>query len=177
MYTTRPLRLAWIAALLAILGGCAPQAQESAAPAASAPAPEPPKADAAEARREPAQDQLAELATEAERPTTPDPEAAAPVSEPEFQPPYPERDDYFKRPEIAKVARTDSAARDSAVELKGFVDVEGLKALVTIDGLLTTVAQGEQHSGIEIIEVAPPKVIFQRGRVRWTEALFQQQVQ
>jgi hypothetical protein len=57
------------------------------------------------------------------------------------------------------------------VRLKGFVNVDGLKALLLVDGNVVSVRPGEECAGVEVIEVAPPRVILQRGRLRWTEDL------
>ncbi len=90
-----------------------------------------------------------------------------------FVAPYPHRMDPFHRPDLHKLVQARGSARgDGAdVRLKGFVNVDGLRALLAVDGNVVSVRPGEECAGVEVIEVAPPRVILQRGRLRWTEDL------
>lgn len=90
----------------------------------------------------------------------------------EFKPPYPDRHDLFSP--AAKVAdapeRPDTAGD---VALRGFVNVDGLRALLVINGRVTVTEAGRQYSGIDVVSIDPPQVTLQRGRIRWTEKLYQ----
>lgn len=92
----------------------------------------------------------------------------------DFQPPYPNRRDPFRQPDVRKLASDDrEAVEDTAgVALKGFLNVNGLRALMAIDGRVLALAPGEQLEGIRVIEIAPPQIILQRGRLRWSESLY-----
>ena len=112
-----------------------------------------------------------------ERPASSKPRDAQPTAPPSvaepFVAPYPHRMDPFHRPDLHKLVEARGSARgDGAdVRLKGFVNVDGLKALLLVDGNVVSVRPGEECAGVEVIEVAPPRVILQRGRLRWTEDL------
>ena len=91
-----------------------------------------------------------------------------------FQPPYPHRQDLFAQPNIQQLPQTARPREQSEVELKGFVNVDGVRALLQIDGDVTAIREGEAQSGVKVLTIAPPQVILQRGRVRWTIGLFDQ---
>ncbi len=84
-----------------------------------------------------------------------------------FEPPFPDRTNLFQAPK--RQGRRSSVANDkseSAVQLLGFVDVNGPRVALSIDGLVTTAAEGDTHFGIEVISIKPPAVLLQRGRQR-----------
>lgn len=87
-----------------------------------------------------------------------------------FDPPYQDRVEIFLPPSRKhSVAKSTS---NSEVQLRGFVRVDRPKALLVVDGKLRALAAGEQFGGIEVIQIEQPLVTLQRGRVRWTEALY-----
>lgn len=99
---------------------------------------------------------------ETEEPTTDEPEQLA------FEPPFPDRSDLFQAPKRLGKSRTgDKGQQGSAVELLGFVNVGGQRVALSIDGLVTTIAEGGEEYGIEVISIQPPSVVLQRGRQRW----------
>lgn len=98
-------------------------------------------------------------------------EADAPVAV-VFEPPYPDRSNLFQAPK--RQGRSSGKAfgqNESNVELLGFVNVDGQRAAISINGLVTTVAEGDQQFGIEIISIQPPAIVLQRGRQRWQATL------
>lgn len=88
-----------------------------------------------------------------------------------FEPPFADRVDLFAPPSRAgkKVAKTDE--RSETVELQGFVNVDGIRAVLAINDVIAPIAQGEERFGIQVIAIQPPKVVLQRGRQRWTTTL------
>jgi len=85
-----------------------------------------------------------------------------------FAPPFPDRTTLFQAPK--RQGRGGSGATgqsEASVELLGFVNVNGPRVALAINGLVTTVAEGEQEYGIEVISIQPPAVVLQRGRQRW----------
>ncbi len=105
-----------------------------------------------------------------EQPQAQDTGTAAPDSAPAkvaFEPPFPDRTNLFQAPK--RQGRRSSVSNDkseSAVQLLGFVDVNGPRVALSIDGLVTTAAEGDTHFGIEVISIKPPAVLLQRGRQR-----------
>ena len=99
--------------------------------------------------------------------TVPEAEAAAE----RFEPPYPDRQDLFSP--AAKVADAPERPETAGdVGLRGFVNVDGLRALLVINGRVTVTEAGRQYSGIDVVSIDPPQVTLQRGRIRWTEKLY-----
>lgn len=89
-----------------------------------------------------------------------------------YNPPYPEREDLFAPPKRTRAAtRSNALDDDESVQLLGFVSVDQPKAVLSIDGVIASVAAGTAKHGIEVISIAPPEVVLQRGRNRWTASL------
>lgn len=92
----------------------------------------------------------------------------------DFQTPFPLREDPFRQPRIEQSRAGSTDSRDktaSPVALRGFVNVDGQRALLEIDDSLFAVSEGEEKEGVTVLEIAPPRVTLQRGRVRWQESL------
>jgi hypothetical protein len=107
------------------------------------------------------------------KPATPDvaetPAAAAP--KPEFTPPFPDRLELFQPPQRAEgMARRDDEHGES-VELKGFIDVDEPRVVLSIDGVVSSLPQGGEKYGVQVISIEPPTVVLQRGRNRWPATL------
>jgi len=60
---------------------------------------------------------------------------------------------------------------EEAIELLGFVNVEGQRVVLSIDGLVASIAEGDTQRGIEVVSIQPPSVVLQRGRQRWKATL------
>ena len=98
--------------------------------------------------------------------------SSAPALAEAFEPPFPDREDLFNpSTKIAAAPERPETAGD--VKLRGFVNVDGVKALLVINGQITPTVAGQQYAGIDVIAIEPPQVTLQRGRVRWTEKLYQ----
>lgn len=82
-----------------------------------------------------------------------------------YTPPFPNRVDLFVAPKRQGGVAHDSTER--AVELMGFVRVDKPRAILSINGQVSPVSEGESVDGIEVISVTPPSVLLQRGRQRW----------
>jgi len=89
----------------------------------------------------------------------------------EFKPPFPERADLFEAPKRAQNAVRRDDEHGQSVELKGFVNVDGPSAVLSIDGVLSPVPEGGEKFGVQVISIDPPKAVLQRGRSRWTAKL------
>jgi hypothetical protein len=96
----------------------------------------------------------------------PDPTLAA-----QFAPPFPERLELFEPPKRAQstVRRDDDSG--NTVELKGFVNVDQPRVVLSIDGVISPIAEGGEKYGVQVISIQPPNVVLQRGRSRWTATL------
>ncbi|MEO1497187.1 MAG: hypothetical protein AAFV43_08565 [Planctomycetota bacterium] len=109
---------------------------------------------------------------------TPNESAAAQdavIAEPNatYEAPFPDRETLFDPPkQVAQSSkRRDSDEQSGGVQLLGFADLGTEKAVLSIDGAITPLASGAEHAGVRVISVAPPKVVLQRGRSRWTESI------
>jgi hypothetical protein len=89
----------------------------------------------------------------------------------QFSPPFPERTELFEPPKRAasNVRRDDE--HGETVELKGFINVDRPRAVLSIDGVVSPVAEGGEKYGVQVISIQPPSVVLQRGRSRWTATL------
>jgi hypothetical protein len=95
--------------------------------------------------------------------------AAAPA---EFVPPYAHRVNPFRQPDNKTLlASRREAPQQMQLQLKGFINADGLRAVVQIDGQTTLLAAGVRQGDLEVLEVTEKSVTLQRGRHRWTESL------
>ena len=85
-----------------------------------------------------------------------------------FEPPFPDRIELFVSPKRQGRSTKKSAdGINNAVELLGFVNVDGQRVVLSINGFVSPLAEGSQEAGIEVISIQPPSVVLQRGRQRW----------
>jgi hypothetical protein len=106
-------------------------------------------------------------------PATPMESVASPtaLASTEFAPPFPDRLDLFEPPKRAQstIRRDDESG--NTVELKGFINVNGPRAVLSIDGVIAPIAEGGEKYGVQVISIDAPSVVLQRGRSRWTATL------
>lgn len=97
--------------------------------------------------------------------------ASQAVASTPFSPPFPDRVDLFEPPNRARgtVHRDDEFGE--SVELKGFINVQGPRVVLLIDGVIAPIAEGGEKYGVQVISIDPPSVVLQRGRRRWTATL------
>jgi hypothetical protein len=90
-----------------------------------------------------------------------------------FDLPYPDRSQLFQSPKVRRsaVAKRGTQENSQRVRLKGFVNLDGIRAILVVNGETTSLAAGDKSQGIEVISIKPPRVTLQRGRVRWTESI------
>jgi len=89
-----------------------------------------------------------------------------------YDPPFPNRSNLFQAPKRQGKGRlSGDGQQESAIELLGFVNVYGPEVVLSIDGLATTIAEGGQHAGIEVLRIKPPSVFLQRGKQTWQASL------
>jgi hypothetical protein len=89
----------------------------------------------------------------------------------EFKPPFPERADLFEAPKRAQSTLRRDDEHGQSVELKGFVNVDEPRVVLSIDGVISPVPEGGEKYGVQVISIQPPKAVLQRGRSRWTATL------
>ena len=89
----------------------------------------------------------------------------------EFTPPFPERLELFEPPkQLQNSVRRDDEQGES-VELKGFINVDQPRVLLSIDGVIAPIPEGGEKYGVQVISIQPPTVVLQRGRNRRTLTL------
>ncbi|HEX6963741.1 MAG TPA: hypothetical protein VF175_17875 [Lacipirellula sp.] len=171
MAIVRLLLSAKLAALAAMLVGCSES--ENAIPvmpvapaAASSPAVAQTTSTAGEPKPPVVPASLAdEPASETDKPTTPKPTAA------EYTPPFPDRVDLFVPPKRQGGVVLKEGGTEDAVELLGFIRLDKQQVVLSVNGQLTRIAEGDSQYGIEVISIQPPEVVLQRGRQRWQASL------
>ncbi len=89
-----------------------------------------------------------------------------------FTPPFPLRDEIFQPPNNKGLSKAQREEVRTEVALKGFANVDGIKAILAINGKTFSLGVGESQSGVEVVGIVPPEVKLQRGRVRWSESLY-----
>jgi hypothetical protein len=117
----------------------------------------------------PGEAEVAPTLADGATPTPAEASEASPTAD--YTPPFPDRVDLFVAPKRQGGGPTREGGTGSSVELNGFVNVDRPRAVLTIDGQMANVAEGETQSGVEVISIQPPKVILQRGRQRWQATL------
>ncbi len=88
-----------------------------------------------------------------------------------FTPPFPDRLDLFEAPKRAQSTVRRDDEHGETVELKGFINVDQPRAVLSIDGVISPVPEGGEKYGVRVISIQPPSVVLQRGRNRWTATL------
>jgi hypothetical protein len=117
----------------------------------------------------------ASAATQA-KPTGPAPALANPkvtsAQQPTgFAPPFPDRLEIFEPPKRAQASVKRDDEHGQSVELKGFINVDQPRVVLSIDGVISPVPVGGEKYGVHVISIQPPSVVLQRGRNRWTATL------
>lgn len=143
---------------LAIVAGC----QSAEEPAVSVAAAEPP----APASAAPPKAKSAKEPTPADLANAKETSAKAA----EFNPPFQERE-LFEPPKGAQSAVRRDEEHGQTVELKGFINVDEPKVILSIDGTVSPIPEGGEKYGVKVISIQPPKALLQRGRNRWTATL------
>jgi hypothetical protein len=88
----------------------------------------------------------------------------------QFTPPFPERHDMFAVKQAQGNVRRDDEKGES-VELKGFINVDEPRVILSIDGVISPVPEGGEKYGVQVLSITPPSVVLKRGRDRWTAKL------
>jgi hypothetical protein len=98
-------------------------------------------------------------------------DAPAPPPADPYQPPFPDRIELFVPPKRQAGSIAADGGGNDGVVLKGFVRVDKPRAVLLIDGQAVSMAAGESLFGVEVISIAQPNVLLQRGRQRWQTTL------
>jgi hypothetical protein len=88
-----------------------------------------------------------------------------------YTPPFPERLELFQPPMRAQSTARRHDEHGEAVELKGFIYVDEPRVVLSIDGVVSSVPEGGEKYGVQVISIEPPTVVLQRGRDRWPATL------
>ena len=88
-----------------------------------------------------------------------------------FTPPFPDRVELFEAPKRAQGTVKRNDENGATVELKGFINVDQPRVVLSIDGVVSPVPEGGEKYGVQVISIQPPSVVLQRGRNRWTATL------
>ncbi len=88
-----------------------------------------------------------------------------------FAPPFPDRLEIFEPPKRAQTSVKRDDEHGQSVELKGFINVDQPRVVLSIDGVISPVPEGGEKYGVHVISIQPPSVVLQRGRNRWTATL------
>lgn len=99
------------------------------------------------------------------------PQADATAAVAAFSPPFPDRQELFEAPKRAQGAVRQSDNEGQTVELKGFITVDTPRAVLSIDGVFSSVPVGGEKYGVQVLSIQPPSAVLQRGRNRWTATL------
>ncbi len=89
----------------------------------------------------------------------------------QFTPPFPERVELFEPPQRAQSTVRHDDEHGETVELKGFIDVDEPRVVLSIDGVIASIPEGGEKYGVQVISIEPPTVVLQRGRNRWPATL------
>jgi hypothetical protein len=77
----------------------------------------------------------------------------------------------FEPPKRAKGTVRRNEELGESVELKGFVNVDRPRVVLSIDGVISSLEEGGEKYGVQVISIQPPTVVLQRGRDRWPATL------
>jgi len=99
------------------------------------------------------------------------PAEVPPTAVAQFSPPFPDRLDLFEPPKRAQGTIRRNEQDGETVELKGFVNVDRPRVVLSIDGVISPIHEGGEKYGVQVISIQPPSVVLQRGRSRWTATL------
>ncbi len=88
-----------------------------------------------------------------------------------YSPPFPDRLELFEPPKRAQGTVRQDDQNGESVELKGFVNVDQPRVVLSIDGVISPIPEGGEKYGVHVISIQPPSVVLQRGRSRWTATL------
>ncbi len=107
--------------------------------------------------------------------STPTPDLANPKATSahvtQFKPPFPERLELFAPPKGAKSTVRRDGEHGQTVELKGFINVDEPRVVLSIDGVISIIPEGGEKYGVRVRSIQPPTVILERGRNRWPATL------
>lgn len=89
-----------------------------------------------------------------------------------YEPPFPDRENPFLTPRRGPNAIQGGVGSSfDKVQLLGFANVRGQKAILSINGMVVPIGEGGLEDGIEVISIQPPAVVLQRNKQRWQASL------
>lgn len=95
--------------------------------------------------------------------------AVAPAAE-KYVGPFPHRTNPFALPNTesaATAAKQRETVKQAEERLLGFINVDGRKALLQVDGKIWAAQKGDTRDGIEVVDVTPADVTLRRDGATW----------
>lgn len=89
----------------------------------------------------------------------------------QFRPPYPNREELFVPPSKEIRTTAESQGTVSGLRLVGIADMDGPRAILEIEGVVTTMTSGEERHGIKVVSIGRMEVVLERNGRTWTESL------
>lgn len=99
------------------------------------------------------------------------PSQAPPAPTAIFTPPFPERVELFEPSKRADNSLRRSDEQGDTVELKGFINVDEPRVVLSIDGVVSPLAEGAEKYGVQVIRIQPPSVDLRRNGRNWRASL------
>jgi hypothetical protein len=93
------------------------------------------------------------------------------AEKPNYNPPFPERVDLFEPSKRAEKSARRGDEHGESVELKGFINVDKPQVVLSIDGVVSPVAEGGEKYGVQVIRIQPPSVDLRRNGRNWRATL------
>lgn len=148
-----------------ILSGCSEADMDAINVAASQSTAAPtPTAKPARAEKKAAAPQEQEKSTEEAQEVE---EETATEKQAEYTPPFPDRIDMFAAPRRNRALKKNNGEQGEAIELMGFSTLDKPRALLLLNGEVSTLAEGDKVGELEVVSIQPPtKVVLQQGRQR-----------
>ncbi|EMI16359.1 hypothetical protein RMSM_06697 [Rhodopirellula maiorica SM1] len=97
------------------------------------------------------------------------------ATEVRFRPKYEERTDPFRFPNdqpAAVVNRESRVSKATQLEVLGFAQLDVPKVILRTKDSTITLAAGESHFGLQVLEIHPPSVKLRSGNLIWTATMF-----
>ncbi|MCC7085324.1 MAG: hypothetical protein IT427_09990 [Pirellulales bacterium] len=88
-----------------------------------------------------------------------------------YNPPFPERVDLFEPSKRAENSVRRDDEHGDTVELKGFINVDQPRVVLSIDGVVSPIPEGGEKYGVQVIRIQAPSVDLRRNGRNWRATL------
>ncbi len=94
-------------------------------------------------------------------------------TKPEMLLPSPNRTDPFEWDErFNKEAGSEERTGAHAVKILGFIETDKPRVMLSVDGQVETLAEGESLKKVEVVEIKVPRVRLSIDELTWTASIF-----